>query len=193
MEMLIMGLVLFLGLHSVRMFAPNWRANMLDMLGENGYKAAYSVASAIGLALIIWGYSVARQNSPVIWTPPLALKHMAGLLTLAAFIGVAAAYVPRNHIRAAVGHPMLAGTALWALAHLLSKGTLAALLTFGGFFVWALADFLSCRSRDRADGRVIAPGTASGTALTVALGAAAWAVMAFWLHGVWLGYRPYGV
>jgi uncharacterized membrane protein len=192
MEMLLMGLVLFLGLHSVRMVAPQWRANTVLMLGENGYKGLYSVGSLVGLGLIIWGYSVLRHTPTVLWSPPTGMRHLAALLTLGAFVLLTAAYVPLNPIKAKVGHPMVAGVKLWALAHLLANGSLADVLLFGSFLVWAVADFVSCRKRDRAAQLQRPAGTTAGLVKTLVMGTVAWAVFALALHGWLIGVRPLG-
>lgn len=191
MEALVMGLVLFLGLHSVRIFANGWRNSMLEMLGERGYKLLYTVGSLVGFGLIVWGYGQARLAPVPVWSPPTGLRHLASLLTLVAFVLVVAAYVPGNHFKSWVGHPMLAGTKAWALGHLLANGNLADVLLFGSFLVWSVADFISCRRRDRAAGVHYPPGVAGRTALTTAIGVAAWAVFALFLHAPLIGVRPF--
>ncbi|CAN7629754.1 NnrU family protein [Pseudoduganella sp. LjRoot289] len=192
MTILVLGLLIFLGVHSVRIVADPWRGAMLARLGENGWKGLYSLVALAGFALLVWGYGQARQAPVVLWTPPAAMRHLAALLTAIAFVFITAAYVPRNGIKARLHHPMLLGVKSWALAHLLANGTLADVLLFGGFLVWAIVDFASARRRDRASGTVYPPGTASGTAITVAVGLAAWAAFAFWLHGMLIGVRPFG-
>ncbi|MEY2951972.1 MAG: hypothetical protein RLZZ401_59 [Pseudomonadota bacterium] len=192
MEALVMGLVLFLGLHSVRIVASDWRTQMVGMLGEKGYKGLYTVGSLLGLGLIVWGYGLARQAPSVVWLPPLGMRHAAALLTLVAFILVTAAYVPRNHLKARMGHPMVLGTKAWALGHLLANGNLADVLLFGGFLAWAIVDFVSLRRRDRVAGVVAPAGTTRGTGLTVLLGVVLWGVFAFALHGPLIGVQPLG-
>ena len=110
----------------------------------------------------------------------------------AAFVLVAAAYVPGNRIRAVVGHPMVAGVKAWAVAHLLANGTLADVVLFGAFLAWAVLDFRAARRRDRAAGRVPGRGGPAGDGLVVAIGLGAWAAFAFWLHGALIGVRPFG-
>lgn len=192
MTILVLGLLIFLGVHSVRIVADPWRAAMRARLGEHGWKGVYSVAALAGFGLLVWGYGQARQAPVVLWTPPTGMRHLASLLTLFAFVFLAAAYVPRNGIKARLHHPMLLGVKSWALAHLLANGTLADVLLFGAFLAWAVACFISSRRRDRAAGAVYPPGTASGTAVTVAAGLLAWAAFAFWLHGPLIGVRPFG-
>ena len=140
MEILVLGLVLFLGVHSVRIVADGWRTQTLARMGEMPWKGLYSLVSAVGLALIVWGYGLARQQPVVLWVPPIGMRHAASLLTLIAFILLAATYVPRNAIKARLHHPMVLAVKAWALAHLLANGMLADVLLFGGFLAWAVLD-----------------------------------------------------
>ena len=192
MTLLILGLVIFLGVHSTRVFAEDWRSAQQARLGEKAWKGAYSLASLLGLVLLVWGYGLARQTPVPLWTPSIGLRHLASLLTVLAFVLLAAAYVPRNSIKARIGHPMVAGVKLWALSHLLANHTLADLLLFGGFLVWAVLCFRAARARDRAAGTVYPAGTLQGNVITVVAGLAAWAVFAMWLHRLLIGVRPFG-
>ncbi len=192
MAWLILGLVLFLGVHSVRVFAEDWRARTRARVGENAYKGLYSLVSVAGFALIVWGFGQARQQPVVLWTPPTGLRHAAALLTLVAFVLLAAAYVPGNAIKARLHHPMVLGVKTWALAHLLANGLLAQVLLFGAFLLWAVLDFRAARQRDRAGQVAYAPGRAGPTVATVLVGVLAWAGFAFWAHGAWIGVRPLG-
>ena len=192
MPYLILGLVLFLGVHSVRIVADGWRTQMRARLGEGAWKGLYSVASVVGLVLVVWGYGLARQQPVVLWNPPVGMRHAASLLTLIAFVLLAAAYVPRNVFKAKLHHPMVLSVKVWALAHLISNGNLADVVLFGAFLLWAVLSFRAARQRDRAQNTVYAPGTAAGTGIAVVVGTAAWAGFAFWAH-VWLiGVAPLG-
>lgn len=192
MSLLILGLVLFLGAHSVRIVAEGWRTQMIARLGEGPWKGLYSLVSLAGFALIVWGYGLARQQPVVLWNPPFATRHVASLLTLLAFILLAAAYVPRNAIKARLHHPMVLGVKTWALAHLISNGNLADVLLFGGFLLWAILDFRAARQRDRTLGTQYPAGTAAGTAGAVVVGLVAWAAFAFWAHALLIGVSPMG-
>jgi uncharacterized membrane protein len=197
---LVLGLLLFLGAHSTRVLAEDWRGRQLARWGEKGWKGAVALVSLAGFILLIWGYGQARQAPVLLWQPPRGMNHLAALLTLVAFILLLAAYVPRNAIRARLRHPMVLGVKVWALAHLLANGTLSAVVLFGAFLVWAVVDFRAARARDRASQAEAATSGAPdaptpsmmATALTVVLGAIAWAGFAFWAHGAWIGVRPLG-
>jgi uncharacterized membrane protein len=189
---LVLGLVVFLGVHSVRIVADGWRTQMRTRLGEGPWKGLYSLASAVGLALIVWGYGLARQQPVALWAPPVGMRHAAALLTLVAFVLLAAAYVPRNALKARLHHPMVLGVKVWALAHLLSNGNLADVVLFGAFLLWAVLSFRAARQRDRVQGTVYAAGTAAGTIATVVVGAVAWAAFALWGHAWLIGVAPLG-
>lgn len=190
MGYLLLGLLVFLGVHSVRMVSDTWRTQAMGRWGEVTYKGVYSLLAAVGLALIIWGFGVARETPVVLWTPPAGMRHLAALLTLLAFVLLAAAYVPANAIKARLHHPMVLAVKTWALAHLLANGNLAHVLLFGAFLLWAVANFVASRKRDRALGTPYPAGTSRGTGLTVVVGVAAWALFAFVLHGLLIGIRP---
>ncbi len=192
MTVLILGLVVFLGVHSVRMLAGGWRSRTLARVGEGAYKGLYSLAAVLGFGLIVYGFGLARQQPVQLWAPPFAMKHVASALMLVSLVLLAAAYVPGNAIKARLHHPMVLAVKTWALAHLLTNGNLAHVLLFGAFLLWAVGNFVASRRRDRAEGVVYAPGNAQATVVAVLAGVAAWAVLAFWLHGWLIGVRPLG-
>jgi uncharacterized membrane protein len=193
MSALILGLLMFLGMHSARIVAEGWRSDVIARRGPGAWKGLYSVVSLVGFGLIVWGYGQARLAPQVLWASPLWTRHLAGLLVLLALVLLTAAYVPRNGIKARLHHPMVLGVMLWALAHLLANNTLADLLLFGGFLLWSVLDFRAARRRDRAAGTVYAAGGWAGTVLAVAGGVLAWAALAFWGHAWLFGVRPFAV
>lgn len=193
MTYLIIGLVLFLGVHSVRIVAEDWRTRVRQARGEGFYKGVYSVLSLLGFALIVFGFGQARENPVVLWLPPLAMRHVAALLLLPAFVLLAAAYVPGNAIKARVHHPMVLGVKTWALAHLLTTGRLDTVLLFGAFLLWAVLSFSAARKRDRlAGGPAARSSSTAATLLTAGIGVGAYAVFAVLLHGLLIGIRPFG-
>jgi uncharacterized membrane protein len=192
MGMLVLGLIIFLGAHSVRLVAEPWRTAQFARLGERRWKGLYSVISVIGFVLIVWGYGIARRSAAPLWTPPVGVPHLTALLVAVAFILIAAAYVPANRIKRAIGHPMYAGVAVWAIGHLLVNGTVNAVILFCAFLVWAIAGFVVWRHRDRLVGVQYPTGTATGDLGAVVAGLVVWAVFAFLLHGWLIGVRPFG-
>ena len=189
---LILGLVLFLGVHSLRIFANDWRDAQVARMGELGWKGVFALFSALGLGLVIWGYGIARADPVVLWLPPAWTRHLAALLTVPAFILLVAAYLPGSHIKAKIGHPMVAGVKIWALAHLLANGNLADVALFGAFLIWAVADFISARRRDRIARRSYAAQGWSRDAAVAGIGLLAWAGFAFWGHAWLIGVKPFG-
>ena len=192
MSWLIVGLAVFLVPHSLGLVAPEWRSRQVARLGERPWKGLYSLVSLAGLILIIWGYGHAGATPVVVWTPPTWGRHAAALLVVVAFVLVAAAYVPRTKIKAALGHPMTAGVALWALAHLLAKDTLRDVVLFGAFLVWALVTFVIRRSHDARSGVTYPPGSLAKDATAVIAGVVVSVGFALFLHGPLIGVRPFG-
>jgi uncharacterized membrane protein len=190
MLVLVIGLVIFLGSHATRIVAEDWRRSTIARIGEGPWKGLYSVVSLIGLVLIVWGYGLARQEPVVIWVPPLWTKHVAVALNLVAFVLFALYLVPSGRLKAQLGHPMLLSVKVWAFAHLLANGTLADLILFGSFLVWAIADFASHRRRDRAQGTVRIAGPARNDALALALGVVFWAAFVTRVHEWLIGVDP---
>ena len=193
MLVLVVGLVIFLGVHSVSIVAPGWRTATVARLGERPWKGLYSLASGVGLALVIVGYGMARRDPVVLYTPPAALRHLALVVMLPVFPLLFAAYLP-GRIRAAVKHPFLLAVKLWAFAHLLANGMLADVLLFGAFLAWAVADRISVkrRSADEAHEVPAAPPGAANDAIALIGGLAVYAVFIFWAHRWIIGVSPLG-
>ncbi|WP_207146417.1 NnrU family protein [Ectothiorhodospira mobilis] len=186
---MILGLVLFLGTHSLRIFAEDWRAARIQQFGEKGWTGIVSLVSLVGFVLIVWGFGMARAQPVVLWVPPGWTFHVNALFSLVAFVFLAAAYVPGNHIKAWVGHPMVIAVKAWALGHLLSNGSLADILLFGSFLVWAILSFRAARKRDALQGSTPAAANLKADAITVAAGLAGYLAFVFFLH-MWLIGRP---
>ncbi len=192
LAILILGLVLFLGAHSVRIYADDWRGRLIGRIGAGRYKLTVGIVSLVGFVLLVWGFGQSRGDTIALWYPPLPLRHVAALFTLVAFVLVTAAYVPANHIKAAIGHPMIAGVKAWALGHLLANGRLDDIVLFGTFLIWAVIDFIASRRRDRAEGTVYPAGRVGRDAIVVVAGVVGWAVFALYLHYPLIGVRPFG-
>jgi uncharacterized membrane protein len=192
MSYLVLGLILFLGVHSVRIVADDWRTQIRQRIGANVYKAVYSMLSIIGFSMIVWGFGIARETPVMLWMPGKGLRHAASLFTVIAFILLVATYVPRNAIKARFHHPMVLAVKFWALGHLLANGSVTHVLLFGAFLAWAVVAFVVSRKRDKAQNSHYAPGNTVGTTITVVAGIGAWALFAFVLHGLLMGVRPFG-
>jgi len=210
MTWLIIGLILFLGAHSIRMVADDWRTQAIASWGEKPFKGVYSLLALVGFYAMVTGYAEARLQTVALWTPPIATRHVSVLLMLFASVLMAAAYVPRNHLKMRMGHPMVLSVKVWALAHLLANGNLADVVLFGSFLVWSVFNFKAAKARDRAAApealRLQADGAentnavpgdqpianTTATLLTVLIGVALWALFVFYLHVQLVGVSPLG-
>lgn len=190
MTQLLLGLLIVLAVHSVRLFADDWRTRMLIRLGRPLWMALFSLLSVLGLLLLVWGFALVRERPVVLWSPPPVLRHPALALMALSFVLLAAAAVPGNLLKARLQQPLLLAVKIWALAHLLVNGMLAHVLLFGAFLAWAVLAYRAARQRDRREGPVPAAGRALPTAATLALGLLGWLVFAGWLHGWLIGIRP---
>jgi uncharacterized membrane protein len=193
MLMLIAGLVLFLGVHSVSIVSRSGRDALVQRLGEGAWKGLYSLIALAGFVLIVYGYAQAREAPVLLYTLPTGFRHLAALLMLPVFVLLAAAYLP-GRIQRAARHPMLLAVKFWALAHLLAQsatgGTLADVLLFGGFLAWAVADRISVKRRGVAVPS--APGSVVNDAIALVLGLGIYVLFVVWAHAWLFGVRPFG-
>jgi uncharacterized membrane protein len=188
MTYLIAGLILFFGIHSIAIVAPQARDRMAKQLGELPWKALYSLIAIAGFVLIAWGYGIARQNPTMLYDTPHWMRHVTALLMLPVFPLLLAAYLP-GRIKNAMKHPMLVATKTWALAHLLVNGGLHDVLLFGTFLTWAVLDRISLKRRPA---RPIpsAPTTRFNDISAIVLGAILYVAFVKWLHVEWIGVVP---
>lgn len=188
MLLLIAGLVLFLGVHSLSIVSEPLRNQLQQSLGEAAFKGFYSLISLLGLVLIVWGYGSARLEPMVIYTPPVGLRHLAIVLLAPVFPLLFATYFP-GRIKATLRHPMLIAVKLWALAHLLANGMLHDVLLFGGFLAWAVADRISLKKRSPRDIPTL-PANKANDAIAVVGGLAVYLIMLLWAHRWLFGVAP---
>lgn len=146
MTSLVVGLSLFLGIHSISIVVPAWRDARVSQFGEAAWKGMYSLVALAGFLLMWRGYSLARLEPHLLYVPPAGLRHVAGLLMVPVFPLLLATYLP-GRLRSLAVHPMLVAVKLWALAHLLANGMLADVVLFGGVLAWAVADRISLKHR----------------------------------------------
>jgi uncharacterized membrane protein len=188
MLILITGLALFFGAHTVSIFAPFWRNRVLLLLGPLQWKGLYALIATAGFVALIWGYGLARQTPTVLYTPPLWLRYATFVLMLPVFPLGLAAYLP-GKIKTATRHPLLAATKLWATAHLLSNGSLAAVLLFGSFLAWAVADRIALQRRVSAPSHTL-PVSKFNDAIALIGGLALYVVFVWRLHWWLIGVQP---
>ena len=190
MVILILGLILFLGTHSVKIFADSWRTSQIEKMGLGKWRGLYSLISLIGFILIIIGYGQARLSTIFIWMPPHWTWHLTATLNLIAFILLISAYVPKNAIKEKVRDPMILGIKTWAFAHLLSNGSLAGIILFGSFLLWAIVDYKSCRVRITNTSKAKTQTTPVMTSATLVISVFCWAAFAKYAHQILIGVNP---
>lgn len=188
MLLLIVGLILFLGIHSISIVALPLR-DRLAAKSDLGWKLAYSIVSLLGLIMIAKGYAELRLVPTILYVAPVWLYHVAAILLLPTFVLLVAPYFP-GRISAATKHPQLIAVKLWALAHLLVNGTLADILLFGSFLLWAVADRISMKRRPKRAVPAM-PASKMNDAIAVVLGLGAYVAIVFWLHQMLFGVRPF--
>lgn len=188
MLLLLLGIVLFFGMHSASILALPVR-DRLAASSEMGWKAVYSILSLVGVVLMIKGYADLRHTPTVLYVPPTWLRHVAALLLLPVFAFFIAPYFP-GRIKRALQHPQLVAIKAWAAAHLLVNGTLADVLLFGSFLIWAVVDRISLKGRE-ARPMPGAPESARNDIIIIVVGLALYAAFVFWLHELLFGVRPF--
>lgn len=188
MLVLILGLVIFFGVHSVRLLAPGWRAQQMT-LNEGRWKGLYSVASLAGLVLMVWGWILYRPSAAQVYLPPGWGRHVTMLLVWLGLIAVVSAYQPVGRIKASLQNPFLVGIALWAAGHLLANGDLAAVLLFGSFLVYSIIDIVAITARRPPKAVFV---SYRGDIIAVAAGTVVYLLLILWLHGILFGVSPLG-
>jgi uncharacterized membrane protein len=190
MAILVLGLVLFLGLHSTRIVSEGGRERAIARIGERTWKGLYSLISVVGFVLIVWGFARARYDAPQLWTPPTGARHITMLLMLIALILLAGSGFKRSHIAVVVHHPMLWAVVLWSAGHLMANGSAADLVLFGAFLVWSVADLAACYARDRRNDVGYPQPQLGATAGAIVAGLVVYALLIGGLH-LWLfGVSP---
>ncbi len=185
MQWLLVGLVVFLGVHSISIVSHDWRERMVGTFGELPWKVLYTLASLAGLVCLVYGYGLARQAPTMLYAPPSWGRHLTMLLMLPVFPLLLAAHLP-GRIKSTARHPMLLATKLWAVAHLVANGGLHDVLLFGGFLVWAVADRMAVKRRP-ADATPPPVGKAVNDLLAIVIGLGLYALFVVWAHGTLLG------
>ncbi|MFZ1814711.1 MAG: NnrU family protein [Rhizobiaceae bacterium] len=147
MAILLAGLVIFLGIHSVRMLAPQWRLARIASMGEGRWKGLYTLVSLVGLVLIVWGYSQAQPLAPVLYVTPFWMVHLAALLMIFAFISMMVSNLKPGRLKPMLKHPLLLAVKIWAFAHLLVNGDLASVILFGSFLAYAVWNRIAVKRR----------------------------------------------
>jgi uncharacterized membrane protein len=191
LTIMVAGLVLFLGMHLVTT-QRDFRARLIASGGEGTYKIGFSLISAAGLALIVWGFATYRATGWIdVWSPPRVMKHITEALMLPAVILVVASYI-RGRIYATLKHPMLAGVKLWAVAHLLANGDLGSIILFGSVLAWAVIDRISLKHRADAGAPPIPVDGVRNDVIAVVVGIVVYLALGALFHPYVIGVPVFG-
>lgn len=189
MSIFIVGLVLFIGIHSIYILAPGVREAAVARIGYNPWRGIYSLVALTGLILTIYGYGVARQDPVLLFEPPVWARHFAFVLMAVALpLLVASFFKVPTRIGRFVRHPMLMSVTLWSLGHALAIGTLAGVLLSAVFFIWTLAARFSLIARPMSSAPDAKPEPMNDW-IAIGIGLAIWAALMFVLHD-WLIGMP---
>ncbi|MFQ6161035.1 NnrU family protein [Sinorhizobium meliloti] len=191
MAILVLGIIIFLGMHFVRVVAPGFRAGIIESRGKGTWMGLYTIVSLVGLCLIIYGFGQARGETGMLYDPPIFLRHIALLLMLVAFIVLAAGFLPAGRIAVALKHPQVLSIKIWALAHLLANGETSSVLLFGSFLAWAVILRISLKRRERAGEKVLPVFKSTrNDVLAVLIGLVAFVLFVWKLHELLIGVQP---
>ena len=191
MALLVFSIVLFLVLHSLRIFAPQWRERTIKRMGVHAWRGVYSLLSIASLVLLIYAFSASRSVTPMLYTPPMFTTHITLTLMLIAMILLMASILPAGKIAVWVKHPMVTSVKVWAFAHLLSNGELNSVLLFGGFLIWAVLVRISAKRRTRAGEKVVRDFVSTQYDIASVIGGIAlYAVILLYLHQMLIGVSP---
>jgi len=181
MNILILGLLIFFGMHLVPGFVE-FRRTLISKMGEGPYKGLYSIISLLGIVLIIYGKSIAGFQP--IWDPPVWSRTFVVVTMLLSFYLFAAADMKSN-IKRFIRHPMLLGVMLWSGTHLIANGDLASILLFGSFCVFSVFGMISANIRGATKQDKIYP--VNRDVVAVIAGLVVYGVFIFLIHPYLIG------
>lgn len=191
MALLIISIILFLGLHSVRVFAPEWRQRTIARMGLKAWRGLYSLLSIASLVLLIYAFGASRAETPILYVPPMFMVHITLTLMLISMILLMASILPAGRIAVWVKHPMVTAVKVWAFAHLLSNGELNSVLLFGAFLAWGVMVRISAKRRARAGEKVVRDFVSTQYDVAAVIsGIALYAVILLYLHEMLIGVSP---
>lgn len=182
MLLIVLGVLLWTGSHFLKRLAPDLRARM----GEGAGRGVVTVLTLLGLALMVIGYRGAEQVD--LWYPPSFMVHVNNTLMLLAFYLYAASGM-KTGITRVIRHPQLTAVKVWAVAHLLVNGDLAAVLLFGGMLAWAVGSVILINRQEPA--WVKNPPSNGRKEVMAVVGAVVVMAVVMGIHN-WFGVQPWG-
>lgn len=136
MAIFLAGFILFFLLH-VLTATPALRRQLAARTGENAWKGIVALGSLAAIVLICLGWS-ATPNELLFAPSALAIQLAPYVVSVALVLFVIGGGNLKGHIKHALHHPMLVGTTLWSLIHLLANGGWRETVLFGAFLVYSI-------------------------------------------------------
>ena len=173
MALLLAGITVWFVVHLFPAVAPASRENMIFKLGENAYKGLFSLLILAAVLMIVFGW---KSSVPTgLYVPPVGPGLLPAVMV---FVALVLFFSSRfdTHARRYLRHPQMAGTLLWAAAHLLTNGDSRSVVLFGGLAIWALLEIVLCNRRDGPRAELPAASLKSDL-IAVLIGAVAWAII----------------
>lgn len=147
MKILILGLLLWSGVHFIPSLAIPLKNHWKAQLGDKGYQISFSLIVVVSLILIVFGW---RSITPVtLYTLPNFMRPLAIVLMILAFLLFGASHHV-TRIKQVFRHPQLSSIIVWSIAHLLVNGDNRSLVLFGGMGIWAMLEILAINRREGA-------------------------------------------
>ncbi len=188
MTLLYFGILLFGGSHLFSVLLPAVRNRLKAWWGENRYKGIYSLASAAGIALMIWGYSQTRENGEMLYVPMTGAKHITMLLVLLGLICISALH-GKGYIKKWLQNPFSIGVSLWAIGHLLANGKTPVVLIYLTFLIVSVLDIVANMARGN---RVMFEPRIKFDVFAVFIGLVVYALLLLVFHPYVVGVRVVG-
>ncbi|MFB2550578.1 NnrU family protein [Ensifer soli] len=191
MALLILGIVIFIGIHLVKAVAPGLRAGVMARGGTGLWHAIHGACALLGIVLIAYGFDQSRATTGMLYNPPRGMAHLALTLMLVACICLVAGFLPPGRIRTVLKHPALVAIKIWAFSHLLANGETNSVLLFSAFLAWAVILRISAKRRVRAGEISYPPFVSYGyDAIAVVAGTLLWGLFIWKLHELLIGVAP---
>ncbi len=174
--------------HAAPVFFPSLKQKIINSIGLVKWRSIYSIFSLLGIVTIIWGWIIFRPQAPDVYYPPSWASHITALFIWVGFILFLVTKKQPGRILLMVKHPMMAGTLLWSIGHLISNGDLASILLFGSFVIYAIISLIFYTIKGNESYELA---SYRGDISALAFGTIIFLIFGFYFHGWIFGVSPF--